>query len=212
MDKEITSLEIELAVKDLKHKGVIKRDGDLAKLMKYSKGTVSAYISGKTKPSEDFIKKFEEVFKLNLNDYLLVLKEVENNSSERKLILEKENSLETYDYKEKYIRQLEKNLELIEKVGLLVNEVSEIKSDIKQLLNVRKLAQENFASLEIIRKSQMQSQALDYALRKAFANFAGQQQDHDPKTILRTLHRDAVQKMKVYEQTGNLLEIDNGDN
>jgi transcriptional regulator with XRE-family HTH domain len=61
--------ELNNAVKYLKSQGIIKRDADISTKMDYSKGTVSAYLSGKTQPSESFIEKFEKVFKLKLKDH-----------------------------------------------------------------------------------------------------------------------------------------------
>ncbi len=55
---------IEAAVAYLIGKGIIKRDGEIVNALKMSKGTFSAYKSGKTTPSRNFIQEFEKRFKI----------------------------------------------------------------------------------------------------------------------------------------------------
>lgn len=57
------------AVQDLYDKEVIKKDKDIVDKLGYSKGTVSGYINGTAKASEDFLNKFEEAFNIRLSDY-----------------------------------------------------------------------------------------------------------------------------------------------
>jgi hypothetical protein len=60
---------LEMAVKYLKDKGIIVRDGDVARDLKMSKGTLSAYITGKTKLSKNFTDRFENQYKLKISDF-----------------------------------------------------------------------------------------------------------------------------------------------
>ena len=57
------------AVQFLYGKGMIKKDKDIADKTGYNKATVSSYISGRTKASEDFIATFEKAFKVSLKDF-----------------------------------------------------------------------------------------------------------------------------------------------
>lgn len=57
------------AVQYLYGKGTINKDKDIAERTGYNKATVSSYISGRTKPSADFLHKFESVFHLKLIDF-----------------------------------------------------------------------------------------------------------------------------------------------
>lgn len=57
------------AVQYLYGKGIIKKDKDIADNTGYNKATVSSYISGRTRPSRDFLEKFEKVFTIKLSDF-----------------------------------------------------------------------------------------------------------------------------------------------
>lgn len=57
------------AVQFLYGKGTIKKDKDIAEKTGYNKATISSYIGGRTKPSADFLEKFEKVFRLKLSDF-----------------------------------------------------------------------------------------------------------------------------------------------
>lgn len=59
---------LQKVVNKLRSEGKIKNDKDFAKKTGYSTGTVSPYLKGKIEPSYAFLKKVEEVFKINLND------------------------------------------------------------------------------------------------------------------------------------------------
>lgn len=60
--------QLRKAVNVLVYRGKIKTDGDIAGRLKYSKGTVSAYLSGTSRPSKAFVKKFEKEFELSLKE------------------------------------------------------------------------------------------------------------------------------------------------
>lgn len=57
------------AVFFLKEQGKIKRQGEIAKDLKMSKGTLSAYVTGKTDPSPGFIEKFENHYGITLTSF-----------------------------------------------------------------------------------------------------------------------------------------------
>lgn len=58
------------AIKYLLGKGVIERAGrDIAAKTGYDKSTVSSYTTGRITPSEEFVKVFEQAYKLNLKDF-----------------------------------------------------------------------------------------------------------------------------------------------
>lgn len=61
--------ELKSAVRHLLGKGLITSDKDIADKMKYSKSTVSGYITGKVKASKNFINEFEKTFKLSLDSF-----------------------------------------------------------------------------------------------------------------------------------------------
>lgn len=69
MSKSKAGTTLGRAVSYLKGEQVIKTAQDVANSLGYSKGTVSAYISGKTVPSSDFITKFENHYGLKLSDF-----------------------------------------------------------------------------------------------------------------------------------------------
>jgi transcriptional regulator with XRE-family HTH domain len=71
---------LEMAVKYLKERGVIDKDADIADTLDISRGTLSAYISGTTKPSKPFIKKFENYYKLKLADFANNMSRSNNNN------------------------------------------------------------------------------------------------------------------------------------
>lgn len=57
------------AVQHLYGKGIIHKDKDIADKMKYNKATISSYINGKAKASNEFERKFEKTFNLKLDDF-----------------------------------------------------------------------------------------------------------------------------------------------
>lgn len=63
------SLALSQAVQYLYGKGSIKKDKDIVDKTGYNKATVSSYISGRTKPSKDFVEKFEKVFAIKLEEF-----------------------------------------------------------------------------------------------------------------------------------------------
>lgn len=163
-------------------------------------------VDGK-KISERYINEICRIFKVNKEWILFgsgVIESVDNVNTNIDNKNEQKN-----DFQEKYIALLEKTLQEKEReINDLKKDVEYIKEKVTDLVEVKKLAIRNSVNLETLQSNQLKAQALDYALRKMVADYIGKQMDHDPKTILRTLHRDAVQKMKAYEKTGNLLEID----
>lgn len=61
-----TSEELVAAVDLLKSYKIIKRDREVAERTGYDKSVVSSYLSGRVKPSKNFVDKFQEVFKESL--------------------------------------------------------------------------------------------------------------------------------------------------
>lgn len=57
------------AVQYLYGQGLITKDKDIADKTGYNKATVSSYISGRTRPSSEFIDKFQSAFRINLDDF-----------------------------------------------------------------------------------------------------------------------------------------------
>jgi predicted transcriptional regulator len=57
------------AVKHLYNTGVIENDKDIADKMGKSQALVSNYLKGKVKPSFAFIREFEKMYKLSLEDF-----------------------------------------------------------------------------------------------------------------------------------------------
>lgn len=74
--------ELIKAVRFLYGQGKIASDKDISDKTGYSKGTVSGYITGRIPASVKFLNKFEEVFKLRLDDFKnMELVEANNNNS-----------------------------------------------------------------------------------------------------------------------------------
>lgn len=61
--------ELIAAVEHLYNQKVIKKDKDIVESTGYSKGTVSGYIKGTAKASEEFLNKFEDSFKIKLANF-----------------------------------------------------------------------------------------------------------------------------------------------
>ncbi len=61
--------ELENAVQYLYGKGVIKKDKDIADKTGYNKATISSYITGRTKPSDYFLRIFEKSYSLKLSNF-----------------------------------------------------------------------------------------------------------------------------------------------
>ncbi len=57
------------AVQHLYGKGIVKKDKDIADKTGYNKASVSSYLSGNVKASENFVKKFQQVYGLSLSDF-----------------------------------------------------------------------------------------------------------------------------------------------
>lgn len=70
MDKSAVNTALQNAVAFLKGQKIIKKDSEISLQTGYSPGSVSTYISGNTMPSKNFIAKFQEVFKLDLKDFV----------------------------------------------------------------------------------------------------------------------------------------------
>lgn len=64
------------AVEFLKSERIIKKDTEIAIKTGYSKQTISNYISGKQKPSKNFIDKFSEVFNLESIDTKILVPKI----------------------------------------------------------------------------------------------------------------------------------------
>lgn len=60
---------LEAAIAHLVGKGKIKRDADVVERLKISKGTLSAYKSGATRASKNFVQAFEQAYHINLADF-----------------------------------------------------------------------------------------------------------------------------------------------
>lgn len=60
---------VEAAVAYLIGKGIIKKDADIVEALKMSKGTFSAYKSGKIEPSKNFVQDFENFYQIKLSDF-----------------------------------------------------------------------------------------------------------------------------------------------
>ena len=86
--KAISFLRLDLTMEELGNK------------LGYQKATVSKYINGSLAPSSDFLNKFEEVFKVSLNDF-----ETKPNQTETKNPQQNDGSL-----KDKMIELLEHQL------------------------------------------------------------------------------------------------------
>lgn len=61
--------ELQSAIQYLYGQGTIKKDKDIADATGYNKATVSSYVSGRTKPSRDFIAAFQKAFGVRLEDF-----------------------------------------------------------------------------------------------------------------------------------------------
>lgn len=88
-----TKMALRNAVKSLKQNDLIKNDKDIITRTGYKKSAVSLYVNGAAPVSGDFVKKFEEVFKLNLKDYRVEGEKAEprtgNSEDKYTLLLEK---------------------------------------------------------------------------------------------------------------------------
>lgn len=62
---------VEAAVAYLIGQGIIKRDAEIVQALGMSKGTFSAYKSGKTEPSRNFVQAFENKYHIKLEDFNL---------------------------------------------------------------------------------------------------------------------------------------------
>lgn len=88
---------IEAAVAYLIGKGVVKRDIDIVNALKMSKGTFSAYKSGKTPPSENFVQKFESHFNIQLAEFQPGEQRERYNLFEKKMALLKSSDVAAED-------------------------------------------------------------------------------------------------------------------
>lgn len=118
----IYNTDLQLAVRHLYGKGKINSDGDIVKATGYGKSTVSGYIKGKIKASNDFRTKFESAFELNLSDF----------HDDQKV----EDSNKIPKVEDKYVALLEKTLE--EKEADLVALRSAVNgiSDVKKRIDI----------------------------------------------------------------------------
>lgn len=105
--------------------------------------------------------------------------------------VKKEKPPETDDFKERYYRQIEKNNDLLTKqVEVLTGLVKKVEESLVSAL-------ENQAGMA----------AMNEAFQERFVDILAKLADYDAGLLLETVHRTAVEKMKVYTQRGNRLEI-----
>jgi len=88
-DTESFKTAVEAAVAFLIGKGIIKKDIDVVNALRMSKGTFSAYKSGKTPPSENFIQKFENYYGIRLADFALQQEMKRYDRFEKKMAISK---------------------------------------------------------------------------------------------------------------------------
>lgn len=69
MTKTQASKALQNAVAYLKGQKLIKKEIEISIQTGFSKGTISSYLSGNHVPSENFIKKFQEVFNIDLRKF-----------------------------------------------------------------------------------------------------------------------------------------------
>lgn len=70
MDRDTAVTALQNAVAYLKGKKIIKKENEISLRTGFTKGAVSGYISGNATPSKNFIAKFQEVYNLDLKDYV----------------------------------------------------------------------------------------------------------------------------------------------
>lgn len=70
MDRNTTVTALQAAVAKLKGDMVIRKENEISVLTGFSKSAVSGFLSGNTTPSKAFLQKFQEVFKLRLEDFI----------------------------------------------------------------------------------------------------------------------------------------------
>jgi transcriptional regulator with XRE-family HTH domain len=69
IDKDSVVAALQNAVAYLKGKKLIKKENEISLQTGFSKGSVSSYLSGNQKPSQNFLNKFEEVYGIKLSNF-----------------------------------------------------------------------------------------------------------------------------------------------
>jgi len=82
MDKTAAVTALQNAVAFLKGQKIIKKEIDISLQTGYAKGSISAYLTGLSTPSKNFLAKFQEVYNLNLDDFAKESPVVENTHGE----------------------------------------------------------------------------------------------------------------------------------
>ncbi len=128
------------AIAYLKSAGIIKRDAEIAEKMEMSKGTLSAYVTGTTRPSKKFVEKFENLFSVKIDDFnsLATLEEARVKFSS--------NLNQSISEHEERLLRVEAHLEVFESAiaGLLskdhsdfLNKVGELRKAVQEAVNRR---------------------------------------------------------------------------
>lgn len=69
MTREEKKKALTEAVKDLYERQKVENDNDIAEATGYKKSAISLYVNGTALPSDKFLRRFEEVYKLKLQDF-----------------------------------------------------------------------------------------------------------------------------------------------
>lgn len=102
---------VEAAVAYLIGKGVIKKDMDIVNALKMSKGTFSAYKSGKTEPSKNFIQEFENYYGIKLSDFDINKQIINDPHTGYEVIFERDEECEKVKIEVGYLKQRISDLE-----------------------------------------------------------------------------------------------------
>jgi transcriptional regulator with XRE-family HTH domain len=196
MTKEETKKAIREAVKYLKKQGAIEADKDIMEKTGFGKSAVSLYINGNADVSDKFVRKFEEVFKLDLEKFKPVVTDI----IETKVNIPAHDD-KSGDYQEEYINLLKKTLQdKEERIRLLIQQ--------NQMLQ-KKVAK----SLETVVKDLLTSHAMNEAYHEQIVEFLlamkeTNGQHYDVQDFLESVHTKGFDKVLELEKKG--IYVDTG--
>lgn len=192
MNKSETKEALRRAVDYLINEGVIKSGKQITDDTGYGKSTVSLYINGDAKVSEAFIKKFEEVYKLRLVDFIRHETDVPGDTKEQinppNMLHLTERLLKSYEDR---IIDLKKNIDLIQ------SQNDQLRDSVKP-------------SLEIVLDNQLTLTVLFESFLKSFAALMIEDENKQQEFRLQ-LHKDAFARLTDLRKRGNHLDIDKED-
>jgi transcriptional regulator with XRE-family HTH domain len=185
------------AVAYLKGERIIEADKDIAEKTGYKKSAVSLYIKGSSKVSDEFINKFEEVFKLKLGDFAT------------KTPIKKQNQeTKMQDYASELINSLKKTIEILERNAEgLQKAIENNQKRIESLLQINSTLKERVQTdLKTVLENQIIHEAAMEARQDMMLEMLAKTPDDLPG-IFETVYRKVAELGKAYDGTDMHLKI-----